>query len=80
MQLCWKDETLITKTAFSGQNNNNFKNNIYNNQTLQFFLTTYSLRLWNHIDKEKLKKLSLFSGTKDNCSDLIAASVIRAEW
>lgn len=37
------------------------------------------LQLWNDTHKEKLKKLGLFSGTKDNCSDLIAASIIKAE-
>ena len=37
------------------------------------------LQSWNGIHKEKLKKLGLFAGTKDNCTDLIAASIIKAE-
>ena len=37
------------------------------------------LQFRNGIHKEKLKKLGLFTGTKDNCTDLIAASIIKAE-
>lgn len=37
------------------------------------------LQSWNGIHKEKLKKLGLFAGTKDNCTDLIAASIIKAK-
>lgn len=37
------------------------------------------LQLGNGIHKEKLKKLGLSTGTKDNCRDLITAFLIKAE-
>lgn len=39
----------------------------------------YSLRLWTHIDKGKLKKPGVFCRRKDNCCDLIAASIVRED-